>query len=200
LFCNASLATTQEFLAAMTNRVLVTGFCPPRSRRESVVGARGARRSTPRRCDRSSASIAPMNAAELTRLISESLYLVLLLSAPVLLAAVVIGGVIGVLSAATQVQEQSLAFVPKLVGVSLVLALFGGWMAAELVGFTDHSGARSPRSCRDRGDHERALRRGARARAADLLRVIARTMPLAFAARGSAGAVRLRSRASPSGS
>lgn len=79
-----------------------------------------------------------MNAAELTRLISESLYLVLLLSAPVLLAALVIGGVIGVLSAATQVQEQSLAFVPKLVGVSLVLALFGGWMAAELALFTDH--------------------------------------------------------------
>ena len=42
-----------------------------------------------------------------------------------------------VLSATTQVQEQSLSFVPKLVGVSLVLAAAGGWMAGQLVGFTD---------------------------------------------------------------
>lgn len=79
-----------------------------------------------------------MSPGELTRLIAESLYLVLYVSAPVLGAALVVGLVVSTLSAATQVQEPSLAFVPKLVAVSLVLALAGGWMAAELVRFTDH--------------------------------------------------------------
>ena len=78
-----------------------------------------------------------MSLDELTRLTAESLYLVLLVSAPALGAALLIGGLVGVLSAATQVQEQSLSFVPKLVGVALVLAAAGGWMAAQLVGFTD---------------------------------------------------------------
>lgn len=79
-----------------------------------------------------------MSPGELTRLIAESLYLVLYVSAPVLGAALVVGVVVSMFSAVTQVQESSLAFVPKLVAVSLVLALAGGWMAAELVRFTDH--------------------------------------------------------------
>jgi len=78
-----------------------------------------------------------MTLDELTRLIAESLYLALWISAPALGAAVVIGTLAAVLSAATQVQEQSLSFVPKLVGVAVVLAAAGGWMATELVGFTD---------------------------------------------------------------
>lgn len=78
-----------------------------------------------------------MTLDELTRLAAESLYLALWVSAPALGAALVVGTVIAMLSAATQVQEQSLSFVPKLVGVSLVLAAAGGWMASQLVGFTD---------------------------------------------------------------
>jgi flagellar biosynthetic protein FliQ len=79
-----------------------------------------------------------MSPAELTRLSVEGLYLALWLSAPVLVAALTIGTLVSVLSAATQVQEQSLSYVPKLVGVSLVLAIAGGWMATQLIGFTDH--------------------------------------------------------------
>ncbi len=78
-----------------------------------------------------------MSIDELTRLIAESLYLVLWVSAPALVAALVIGLLVAVLSAATQVQEQSLTFVPKLVGVALVLVFAGSWMAGELVAFTD---------------------------------------------------------------
>ena len=78
-----------------------------------------------------------MPAAELIRLTSESLLLALLVSAPVLGAAAVIGLVIGVLGAATQVQDQSLSFAPRLAIVALVLAVAGGWMAGELVAFTD---------------------------------------------------------------
>ena len=49
----------------------------------------------------------------------------------------VTGLTVAVLSAATQVQEQSLTFVPKVALVSLTLALVGGWMATQLVGFTE---------------------------------------------------------------
>lgn len=78
-----------------------------------------------------------MNAADLSRLIAESLYLVLWVSAPALVVAMVTGLTVAVLSAATQVQEQSLTFVPKVALVSLTLALVGGWMASQLVGFTE---------------------------------------------------------------
>lgn len=78
-----------------------------------------------------------MTEPELSRLIAESLYLVLWVSAPALAVALIVGLTVAVLSAATQVQEQSLTFVPKLVGVSLVLAVGGGWMATQLVAFTD---------------------------------------------------------------
>ncbi|RZO56893.1 MAG: flagellar biosynthetic protein FliQ [Sandaracinaceae bacterium] len=78
-----------------------------------------------------------MNAADLSRLIAESLYLVLWVSAPALVVAMITGLTVAVLSAATQVQEQSLTFVPKVALVSLTLALVGGWMATQLVGFTE---------------------------------------------------------------
>lgn len=77
-----------------------------------------------------------MLAGELTRLTAETLYLVLLVSAPVLLASLAVGLFVGLLQAVTQVQEQTLSFVPKLVAVGLVLAIGGAWMGSELLRFT----------------------------------------------------------------
>jgi flagellar biosynthesis protein FliQ len=77
-----------------------------------------------------------MDVAQLTRLTAETLYLVLLVSAPVLGVSLAIGLVVGLLQAVTQVQEQTLSFVPKLVGVGAALAVAGGWMGAQLVRFT----------------------------------------------------------------
>jgi flagellar biosynthetic protein FliQ len=67
----------------------------------------------------------------------EGLLLVLLLSAPPLLASMAVGLVTGVLQAATQIHDQALAFVPKLVVVLLVLAMMGPVSGAQLVRFTD---------------------------------------------------------------
>jgi flagellar biosynthetic protein FliQ len=78
-----------------------------------------------------------MEPAELTRLTAEALYLVLLVSAPALVVALAVGLVLGLLQAVTQVQEQTLSFVPKLVAVALVLAATGTWMSSEIVRFTD---------------------------------------------------------------
>lgn len=77
-----------------------------------------------------------MEPAELTRLTTEALYLALILSGPALLTSLVVGLSIGLLQAVTQVQEQTLTFVPKLVAVGLVLTLTGGALGAELAGFT----------------------------------------------------------------
>ena len=78
-----------------------------------------------------------MDAVALQRWITEALWLSLLLSLPTLAASLLVGLGIGIVQAATQLQEQTLSFVPKLVAVALTLALAGGWMGAELVRFTE---------------------------------------------------------------
>jgi len=65
----------------------------------------------------------------------EGLLLVLLLSAPPLLASMAVGLVVGVVQAATQIQDQTLAFVPKLVVVLVVVAATGPLLGAQLSRF-----------------------------------------------------------------
>ena len=71
------------------------------------------------------------------RAVREGLLLVLLLSAPPLVASLVTGCVIGLFQAATQIQDQTLAFVPKLVVVMVVLVAMGPVLGAALVRFAD---------------------------------------------------------------
>lgn len=65
----------------------------------------------------------------------EALVLVLLLSAPPLVAALALGVVTGILQVATQVQDASLPVVPRLAAVLVALAVAGPWMGARLVRF-----------------------------------------------------------------
>ncbi len=58
------------------------------------------------------------------------------LAAPILLVALGIGLFIGLLQSATQIQEQTLTFVPKLAGIALVILLAGNWMLGETIAFT----------------------------------------------------------------
>lgn len=73
---------------------------------------------------------------ELTRVIVEALYLVLVVSAPILAVSLIVGAVVGLLQAATQVQEHSVSFVPRLIAIALMLAISGGWMSEQVVGYT----------------------------------------------------------------
>ncbi len=66
----------------------------------------------------------------------QSLYLILILSAPAVIVAMGIGLVISLVQATTQIQEQTLTFVPKLVAVMVVLALTGHWSMVQLITFT----------------------------------------------------------------
>jgi flagellar biosynthetic protein FliQ len=74
--------------------------------------------------------------AALLALADRMLWVTALVAAPVLLASLVVGLVVGVIQAATSVNEQTLTFVPKLAVVALVLVLFGASMMALLGDFT----------------------------------------------------------------
>ena len=63
----------------------------------------------------------------------EGLYLLLLVSAPILLTVLVIGLLVSIFQAATQIHEATLSFVPKVVGAVAVLAIAGPWMLTTLV-------------------------------------------------------------------
>jgi flagellar biosynthetic protein FliQ len=65
----------------------------------------------------------------------QAIEMTLILSAPLLLAALVIGLVISIFQAATQINEQTLSFIPKLVGTFLVLILAGPWMLQLMVDY-----------------------------------------------------------------
>ena len=66
----------------------------------------------------------------------QSLWVLTLATLPALLAALAIGLVVGLLQAATSINEATLSFVPKLIGVFLVLLLFGGLIGGLLLDFT----------------------------------------------------------------
>ena len=70
------------------------------------------------------------------RAVREGLLLALLVSGPPLLASVLVGFLVGVVQAATQLQDQTLAFVPKLLAVALTLLTLGPVLGAQLVRFT----------------------------------------------------------------
>lgn len=60
----------------------------------------------------------------------------ILLGAPLLLTALVVGVVVGILQAATQINEMTLSFVPKLLSMLLMLVISGPWLLNVLVDFT----------------------------------------------------------------
>jgi len=69
-------------------------------------------------------------------LAKEAFMISMLVSAPLLLVSLAVGLVISILQAATQVHEQTLTFVPKLVIMGLVMVTLGSWMISTLVNYT----------------------------------------------------------------
>lgn len=69
------------------------------------------------------------------RMMADMLWTALLVSAPILAVTLVLGLVISVFQVATQIQEQSLSTVPKIIAAVAVLVAFGPWMLKRLVGY-----------------------------------------------------------------
>ena len=76
-----------------------------------------------------------MDTAQVIDIAREALWVTVIVAAPMLVFALVVGVIIGVLQAATSVQEMTLAFIPKLAALAVSLAFFGGWMIGTLVDF-----------------------------------------------------------------
>jgi len=74
--------------------------------------------------------------SEIYQLSYQSLYLILLLSGPPILISMVLGLLVAIFQAATQIQEQTLSFTVKLVGVILVLMFMGGFLSAQIMQFS----------------------------------------------------------------
>jgi len=66
----------------------------------------------------------------------QMLWVSILLSLPPLAVALVVGVTVGLLQAVTSIQEQTLSFIPKLLGMVLVLVLLGSWMTQLLVNYS----------------------------------------------------------------
>ncbi|MBA4708502.1 flagellar biosynthetic protein FliQ [Aquitalea sp. FJL05] len=69
-------------------------------------------------------------------IVQNALYILIIVSAPVLLVSLVVGLLVSVLQAATQINEMTLTFIPKLLAMFLVLVLAGPWMLNTLVEYT----------------------------------------------------------------
>jgi flagellar biosynthetic protein FliQ len=76
-----------------------------------------------------------MNAELTLRVAREGVILVLLISGGPMLASMLVGFVIGIFQATTQIQEQTLTYVPKLIAVFLSLLVLGPWMLMQAVRF-----------------------------------------------------------------
>ena len=74
-----------------------------------------------------------MDATQVFTAGQQGLYILLLVSAPILLSVLAIGLIVSIFQAATQIHEATLSFVPKVIGAVAVLAIAGPWMLTTLV-------------------------------------------------------------------
>ena len=76
-----------------------------------------------------------MDTATVVELGTQALWITMLVSAPLLLVALGVGLVVGIVQAATSINEATLSFIPKLVAISVTLAVVGSWQIATLVDY-----------------------------------------------------------------
>jgi len=77
-----------------------------------------------------------MNSTAVIALLSQALEMTLLVSAPLLLTALAIGLLVSIFQAATQINEMTLSFIPKMIGVFVAIVVAGPWMLQLLVDYT----------------------------------------------------------------
>ena len=77
-----------------------------------------------------------MTEAYVLSLGQNAISLALLLAGPILLISLIIGSLVSLVQAATQINESTLIFIPKLIGIILVLVLLGSWMLQQAMTFT----------------------------------------------------------------
>ena len=77
-----------------------------------------------------------MDSALVIELATQALWITVLVSAPLLAVALGVGLVVGIIQAATSINEATLSFIPKLLAIAVTLAVVGSWQIATLVDYT----------------------------------------------------------------
>ncbi|HEY1058325.1 MAG TPA: flagellar biosynthesis protein FliQ [Limnobacter sp.] len=77
-----------------------------------------------------------MNSQTVLNLGQDALQVMLMVSGPLLIVALILGLLISILQAATQINEMTLSFIPKILGIFATMMLLGPWMLATLVDYT----------------------------------------------------------------
>ena len=85
-----------------------------------------------------------MDQGTLIEIGNQAMLLIVYIAAPLLLSALGVGLIISVFQAATQIQEQTLSFIPKLIALVVALALFGPWMLQLWISYTQDLYLRIP--------------------------------------------------------
>jgi len=73
-----------------------------------------------------------MSQGDVLVVFKEAIWMILKLGAPILLVSMLIGLVIAIFQAATQINEQTITFVPKIIAIALLLIILGSWMLTNL--------------------------------------------------------------------
>ena len=79
-----------------------------------------------------------MNQDTVINLATQAMMLALKIADPVLLLGLIIGLLISIFQAVTSIQEQSLSFIPKVVGVAVLIVVLGPWMLDQIVGYAQN--------------------------------------------------------------
>ena len=85
-----------------------------------------------------------MNQDTVINLATQAMTLALEVAGPLLLCGLVIGLVVSLFQAVTQIQEMSLSFIPKIVGVAVVVVILGPWMLSHVISYTQNLYASIP--------------------------------------------------------
>lgn len=78
-----------------------------------------------------------MSIDTVTAIASETLFLIIKTSAPVLLVSLCVGLIVSIFQTVTSIQEQTLTFVPKVIAIFLTLIVLGHWMLNNMAGFME---------------------------------------------------------------
>lgn len=79
-----------------------------------------------------------MSEAYVLTLAQNAIMMMVVLAGPALIVSLVIGSLISLVQAATQINEVTMTFVPKIIGIGLILVLLGSWMLQQLLVFTSN--------------------------------------------------------------
>jgi type III secretion protein S len=98
----------------------------------ALSAAQGKRRRYPHDDLLANTPMTPTTVIDVTQ---HALLLILMLSMPAVLTAGVLGVLVGLLQAITQIQDQSIGYAAKLIGVTVMIAILGRWMAGEILSY-----------------------------------------------------------------